>query len=135
MRYYFDASFDKLVTVPNNTPISQIRSYVIQRFVDLLYAKAQSCAELRKVLPEKKPTSPSQVIVFWKKNDTDMFAFDEDEENNADIQIESREQTPKELILSNDKQQLQELIKDNYWRIDNLTPGLDLMDNFWSVAM
>ncbi len=30
---------------------------------------------------------------------------------------------------------LQELIKAEYWRVDNLTPGLDLIDNFWDLAL
>ncbi len=30
---------------------------------------------------------------------------------------------------------LQELIKGEYWRVDNLTPGLDLIDNFWDLAL
>ena len=42
--------------------------------------------------------------------------------------------TQKETLFK-DNQTLQELISGKYWRIDNLTPGLDLLDNFYHCAV
>ena len=52
LRYAFDASYDKLVTVPTNTTISQMRSYIFYRLVDQLYTKAEKCDEVRNALPQ-----------------------------------------------------------------------------------
>ena len=39
------------------------------------------------------------------------------------------------MILQDQQMSLQELIRAEYWRVDNLTPGLDLIDNFWDLAL
>ena len=60
LRYAYDASFDKLVTVPTNTTVRQMQSYIFHRIVDQLYTKAQVCSEVRESLPKgDRPTSPS----------------------------------------------------------------------------
>ena len=38
-------------------------------------------------------------------------------------------------VLFKDHQTLQELISGKYWRVDNLTPGLDLLHNFYHCAV
>ena len=44
-------------------------------------------------------------------------------------------QPGREIELKDPGMRLQELISQKCWRIDNLTPGLDLLDNFWSLAL
>ena len=41
----------------------------------------------------------------------------------------------REIELKDPNMKLQELISTKCWRIDNLTPGLDLLDNFWNLAL
>ena len=45
------------------------------------------------------------------------------------------ETNAKEIYMREPGQQLQELISAKCWRIDNLTPGIDLMENFWNLAL
>ena len=46
LRYASDASFDKLVTVPTNTTIAQIKSYIFYRIVAQLYEKSKYSPEV-----------------------------------------------------------------------------------------
>mgnify|MGYP007025565996 CR=1 FL=1 len=52
LRYAFDASYDKLVTVPTNTTISQMRSYILYRMVAQLYTNGEKCDGVRNALPD-----------------------------------------------------------------------------------
>ena len=52
MRYAYDSSFDKLITVPTNTTVGQLRSYIFNRIIDQLYKKAQTDEEVRLALPD-----------------------------------------------------------------------------------
>ena len=40
-----------------------------------------------------------------------------------------------EQLLLDDTFKLEDLILTNRWRLDNLTPGLDLIDDFWDIAL
>jgi len=44
-------------------------------------------------------------------------------------------QPGREIELKDPNMKLQELISTKCWRVDNLTPGLDLLDNFWNLAL
>ena len=123
LRFANDASFDKLVTVPTNTTVAQMRSYIYHRIVDQLYTKAESCKSVREALPQggNRPTSPSQIVVYWTNRS-----------NNTKTEVVSEE---RELVLEDENDQLQELISSKCWRVDNLTPGLDLIENFWNLAL
>lgn len=128
VRFANDASFDKLVTVPTNITVSQMRQYIFHRIVNQLYTKAHTCEEVRKALPvpEKRPVLPSQITIFWTNKDSAGEATNLSQQQNFE---------KKEVILSDDNQQLRELISQKLWRIDNLTPGLDYIDNFWNLAL
>ena len=59
---------------------------------------------------------PHQVALYWRSNNVEGSGV-------------------RSFELSDNQQKLQELITAKCWRIDNLTPGLDLIDDFWNLAL
>lgn len=65
----------------------------------------------------------------------DLRPFDKNMVGLKNIQVFWVGHKQSKEIYFQDNQKLQFLISGKYWRIDNLTPGLDLLDNFYHCAV
>ena len=65
----------------------------------------------------------------------DIAPYDKSSVGLKDIQIYWIGHKQTKEIYFQDNQRLQSLISGKYWRIDNLTPGLDLLENFYHCAV
>ena len=80
-----------------------------------LYDRGYQDIEVAKNLPTVRPSMVHQVIIYWRSHD--------------------HHKNQREYVFSDNGQLIQELITAKCWRIDNLTPGLDFIDKFWSLAL
>ena len=132
LRFENNASFDKLITVPTNTTVFQLKTYIFHRLLDQLYERRNIDSELAATLPLIRPTKLDEIVIFWR---SDPSSSSGKKDQSAAAQAQQSTENLKEVNMREPNQQLQELISAKCWRIDNLTPGIDLMDNFWNLAL
>ena len=139
-----DKSHDKLITVPSSTTVHQVKQYIMQSLIPRMNqppkirggAAKNQYFVVTKDLIRAQSVRDIQLFVRVRKDVPAVKIESGDVEVKQEVDEDDKgKDEMMEIKLENGKMHLQELVTRNIWRQANLTPGLDLMENFWDVAL